>query len=120
MKHALVVLTNAVAGREEEFDDWYSNQHLAEVLRIDGFVAAQRFELAPAGEAHADAPYRYLAIYEIADGKLDDARRALAEAIAEPGRPRMASSGALADDRCVWWFTTIGERVSAEPATTQG
>ncbi len=113
MKHALVVLTNAVEGREAEFDDWYSNQHLAEVLRIDGFVAAQRFELAPPLPGDAPAPYRYLAIYELAEGKLEDARAALAEAIAEAGRPRMASSDALAEDRLVWWFTAIGDRVAA-------
>lgn len=110
----LVVLTNAVDGRDDEFNDWYDHTHVAQVLALDGFEAVRRFRLAPDGGAGESAPYRYLAVYEIADGRLDDARRALAEAIAEPGRPRMAASETLAEDRGVWWFTAIGPRVTAD------
>ena len=106
--HRLVVFTNAVEGRESEFDDWYDHTHLAQVLALEGFTAVQRFELAPGG---VDAPYRYLAIYEIEPGRLEAAQRALADALAEPGRPRLAPSDALAHDRLVWWFSETGDRV---------
>ena len=39
-----VALTNAVAGREQEFNDWYDHQHVKDVLAIPGFLTAQRFE----------------------------------------------------------------------------
>ena len=38
-----VILSNPVAGREDEFNEWYTKQHLDDVLKVPGFVAAQRF-----------------------------------------------------------------------------
>jgi hypothetical protein len=60
--HIFVVFTDATAGGEAEFNDWYTNRHLADLLKIPGIVSAQRFRLA---EEDAGAPRRYLAIYEI-------------------------------------------------------
>lgn len=58
----LIVLSNAVAGRDDAFNRWYDDVHLADVVAVPGVTAAQRFTLAP-GEAWA-----YAAIYEIAAG----------------------------------------------------
>jgi hypothetical protein len=65
----LVVLTNAVTGREADFDDWYTNIHLRDALRFRGSIAAQRFKLAakqvqvyPAGFS-----WDYLALYDVFD-----------------------------------------------------
>lgn len=59
---AYVVHSNPVAGREDEYNDWYSNQHLADVTAVPGFVSAQRFRLMD--EAAEGAPrQRYMAIY---------------------------------------------------------
>jgi hypothetical protein len=49
-------------GREAEYNDWYDNQHLGDVLKVPGFVAAQRFKLA---RPQSDLPGPYLALYEI-------------------------------------------------------
>lgn len=55
-------LTAAVTGRDEEFNRWYDETHMPEILQIPGFVAGQRFALAsPAAEGQP----RYLAVYEI-------------------------------------------------------
>jgi hypothetical protein len=70
-----VALTNAVPGREQEFNDWYDNQHVKDVLAIPGFVAAQRFERV-GGAVRAVSPYRYLATYEVVT---DDPDAALQE-----------------------------------------
>lgn len=59
--YKLVVLTNPVEGKEEAYNDWYTNQHLGDVLRCDGFVSAQRFKLAD----ETPGAHRYLAIYEM-------------------------------------------------------
>ena len=47
--------------REDEFNDWYNNTHLADVLETPGVVSATRYEnIAPsAGQG------KYLAAYEI-------------------------------------------------------
>ena len=43
--YKFVVLSNPVAGHEEEYNDWYSNRHLADIVAIPGFSAVQRFVL---------------------------------------------------------------------------
>ena len=68
-KHMLVVLTNAAEGQDEEFNRWYNDVHLGDVLGVEGFVAAQRFALKEmSGEA---ASHRYLALYEIETDDVD-------------------------------------------------
>jgi hypothetical protein len=68
-KQILVVVTNPVPGKEGEYNRWYNEQHLNDVLRVvPGMVAAQRFELAY--DAAKSLPGRYLAIYEM---ETDDA-----------------------------------------------
>jgi hypothetical protein len=59
----LVVFTNAAEGRDEEFNRWYNDVHLGDVLGVEGFVAAQRFELEEMGGGKP--AHRYLALYEI-------------------------------------------------------
>ena len=80
MKTYYTVYSNPMPGREAEFNDWYTNVHLAEVLQIDGFVSAQRFQLAEPQVVN-DQPYRYLAMYEIeSDGIEQTIRNMMAAA----------------------------------------
>lgn len=60
-----LVFTQPKAGRDEEFNDWYSNRHIHDLVAIPGIVAAQRYRLLDptTGEATPD----YLAIYELSD-----------------------------------------------------
>ena len=60
--HTFLVISNAVPGREAEFNRWYTEQHLSDVLKVPGFVAARRFEVAQ--DPHG-LPGRYVAIYEM-------------------------------------------------------
>jgi hypothetical protein len=39
-KHVFVVLTNPVEGKEDTYNDWYTNVHLGDVLKVPGIVAA--------------------------------------------------------------------------------
>ena len=68
-----MALTNAVDDREDEYNDWYNNTHLKDVLNVPGFVSAQRFRLSSA-QRMANPPYKYLAIYEI---ETDDIHRTI-------------------------------------------
>ena len=70
MKTYYTVYSNPTPGREAEFNDWYTNVHLAEVLQIDGFVSAQRFQLAEPQVVN-DQPYRYMAMYEIDNDNIE-------------------------------------------------
>jgi len=55
----LIVLSNPVGERDEEFNRWYDDVHLGDVFKIDGIVGAERFRMR-SGEG-----WRYLAIYEL-------------------------------------------------------
>jgi hypothetical protein len=63
-KGVLVVMTQAVQGKEDEYHEWYNNVHIPELLAVPGIVAAQRFEAVPNAAGQA-APQKYLAIYEL-------------------------------------------------------
>ncbi len=49
--YKLLVLTNAVEGRDDEFNQWYDHQHIPDALDVPGYVAAQRFRLADVQDA---------------------------------------------------------------------
>jgi hypothetical protein len=105
----LVVLTNPVEGQEHEYNDWYTGRHLHDVLAVEGFQAAQRFEFTP-GTLCGDAPYKYLAIYEVDEDARERAEELL---LATAGSDAMPISGAMARERATWWFTSITDRVEA-------
>jgi hypothetical protein len=114
----LLVFSNPVDGREEEYNAWYSEHHLDEILAIDGFRLAQRFRLADDARMTRDtpdAPYRYLALYEVedrarADSALFDlARRERAEALAAGRTPKLVMSPSMDPDLRTWWYESIGE-----------
>ena len=87
-KSMFVVKSNPLEAREDEYNDWYDNQHVSEVLAVPGFVSAQRFVLADMN-ANEVTVHRYLAIYEI-EGDLGSALAALRSAA-----PGMHISSAL-------------------------
>lgn len=64
MKSLFVVKSNPVPGRESEFNRWYTDIHLPEVIQIEGFQSAQRFQLNK-NQVQPGQSHTYLAIYEI-------------------------------------------------------
>ena len=113
-RYSFVVLTNASGGRDKEFNEWYNNQHIPDVLKIPGFVAAQRFSIAGAQMDGTTSPWRYLALYEL---DTDDLAGALKELAARVGTPAMVMSDSL-DMKGIgaYVFSPIGERVVAGQA----
>lgn len=107
-KYVFLVFTDAVEGREDDYNDWYTNQHLGDVVSVPGFVAAQRFRIDQAHEADAD--HRYLAIYEIEADDVATAQAALKAAAASGAMP---VSDALDPNVRAWYFQPITERVTS-------
>jgi len=60
-----LVFTKPVPGMEDEYNHWYDNQHVHDVVRVPGVVSAQRYEVAHPGPGGGETTDRYLAIYEI-------------------------------------------------------
>lgn len=89
-----LVLTNPVDGQEDEYNRWYNDEHIDDVLAVPGFVGVQRFRLTP----HPAMPapdWRYLAFYEVDRTKV---REAFEELGARGGTERMPVSPALSQE----------------------
>lgn len=110
MTTLLVVMTNPVEGREDEYNEWYSGQHLADVLAVEGFVAAQRFEFAES-KLSRKPPARYLAIYEVADDKRELAEKILLDVAETEAMPISSSMDARS---LKWWFTSITDKKTSD------
>jgi len=79
MQRFLAVISDPVPGREEEYNAWYDDAHLPEVLRIPGFAAARRYAMADDGDAtSAGLGARYLTLYDI-EGEISTALSNLAD-----------------------------------------
>lgn len=81
---------------EAEFNRWYSDERLADVVNVPGFVAATRFRLTDLNVGRQFKPWivprRYLAIYEL-DVEGSEALAAVSRALR--ARPNPTSSQAL-------------------------
>ena len=95
--HRMLVFTNPVEGREDEFHDWYDNVHIPDVLDVDGITAVTRYEVSHLkvgftrvgiAERTGGLNQRYLAVWEI-EGELQDMFVSARNAFAE-GRMRMS------------------------------
>lgn len=79
--HVMVVFTNPVAGREDEYNRWYNDVHLGEVLRTPGMIAARRYRLVDGVGSREEPQHRYLAIYELAS---EDAKATVKQMLGMP------------------------------------
>ena len=104
-KHLFVVLTNAVDGKDDAFNDWYTNRHLADVVAIPGIISARRFELSEA-QRMTNPPYRYCALYEI---ETDDLQGVVDELVKRSGTSGMPLSEAMATERLAMIFKPLGD-----------
>ncbi|MEA3300939.1 MAG: DUF4286 family protein [Pseudomonadota bacterium] len=75
-EYVLVVYSNPAPGREAEYNDWYNNQHLRDVLQQPGYVSARRFKLTDfkLDDAMPNPAHRYVAFYNMVT---DDPEQAL-------------------------------------------
>jgi hypothetical protein len=111
-KYTFIVLTNPVAGKEPEYNDWYNRHHIPDVLNVPGFVCAQRFRLAEAqfGGEVSNA-HKYLALYEI---ETEDLSGTLKELRARGGTAEIVPSDAIdMKNVATFIFTPIAEKVIA-------
>ena len=79
MKTYYLVYSYPVEGMEAAYNQWYSNVHLKEVLQIEGFNSAKRFELTPT-QLVEEQEYKYLAMYEIDSDDVEGTKQRLIEA----------------------------------------
>jgi hypothetical protein len=117
-KATLVVLTNPVSPEQDaEYNDWYNNTHLKDVVAVDGFVSAQRFRVViPDSAAELPKPsHQYLALYQIEADDLDTVAQALS---ARAGTDAMQISPALDSATAqAFYVEPLGAPVTGDTAT---
>jgi len=111
VKHyTFVVLTNPVPGKDAEYNDWYTNTHLHDLVKIPGIKSAQRFKIAP--QSAKGATHQYLALYEIETDDLDSVQNAILKA---SGTSAMVISPAMDQKSAdAQYFEEITQKVKAK------
>jgi hypothetical protein len=89
-KGVMIVFSNpSDPAREDEYNDWYTNTHIPELLALPGFVGARRFRVTGDGE-----PERYAAIYDLEADDLGDVMGVITKAV-ENGEIHMTDAIAM-------------------------
>jgi hypothetical protein len=90
-KYKMVVFSNAVEGKDKDFNDWYQNTHLKQIVGIKSFKVAQRFRFHANIIPGSGDPARYMAIYDIETDDIGAALGAMGE-LAASGRMPLPDS----------------------------
>lgn len=91
-KGVLVVRTAPSEGRESEYNEWYDDTHLGDILKLAGFTSARRFRTVTGSD---DLPY--LALYEVEADDLKAAQESIGAGVAS-GQVRMGGADVIARD----------------------
>lgn len=100
-KYLQLVLTSPAVDAEDDFNEWYDNVHVPEVLKMPGFVSGRRFRLVSPDPA--DSP-SCLAVYEI---ESDDIQATL-QMIPDMARSRTKSTAIDINVSVVRMYEAIG------------
>ncbi len=106
------VLSNPTPGDDDEYNQWYTNRHIVDVVKlVPGVRSVQRFALAD--EQRRDPPYayRYLAFYEV---ERDQAAEVFAQLRSISGTEIMPVSDTFQRDHIALVFTPITGKVTAD------
>jgi hypothetical protein len=100
-----VVFSNPVAGKDEEFNQWYDNVHIPELLSVPGMMSATRYALHEAGIYHVRGgvvpEHKYMCVYEL-EGDVDEVMGRIQARVAS-GEIHMSDSLDLATSRLSFW-----------------
>jgi hypothetical protein len=102
-RYKWLVFTNCAPGSDAEFNRWYDEIHVPDLLRIPGVVKVHRGSVAAAQMVTADSgelehgsaaniPFRYLAVYEF---DTEDPHAVLEEVRRRANTPEMVISPLL-------------------------
>jgi len=70
LDYDFAVFTKPVPGQDAVYNNWYNHQHMPDVLRVPGFVSAQRFVEILASPSGASIP-RYLIVFTLRSRDVD-------------------------------------------------
>jgi hypothetical protein len=108
-----VMMNSPEEGKDEEFNRWYTGQHVPDVMRVPGFETAQRFKLS--GVQHKQPPFsqRYVAFYEIDTDNLADVD---AEIVRRVGTSEMPMSNTISPPVVRFFLDEVTDRIVKDAA----
>jgi hypothetical protein len=112
-KTVYMVFSNAVDGKDEEFNNWYDSVHVPDILATPGLISAQRYSFVETEMSRllgTEPTHRYLAFYEM-EGDPDVVMGKIREAV-ESGKMVMSDLLAL-DTVAMSFWKPMGPRVEA-------
>jgi hypothetical protein len=108
MDYIFLALTNPVPGREPDFNRWYNEHHVPEVVRYGrGFSAGRRYRLREGPLFDARLAWEYLALYTMVSDDLEAYHHAPWTQSPPPLTP---FRGLVKDDHVAWIFRPAGPR----------
>ena len=109
-----LVFSNAIEGRQDEFNDWYDNVHVPDLLAIPGVLSAHRYELLDTAinqnPAMPAPTHRYLCIYEM-EGDVDAIMAKVQESVLSGGIV-MTDAMDVMESRLSFW-SPLGAKVTS-------
>lgn len=102
LQHVFMALTDAIEGRDEEFNHWYDTEHVPDVVFVEPFQSGRRFQL-----VGGVGPRRwgYLSFYRLI-GDVPAAHQSLVDNH-DDGNGTMTD--AIHADHGAWIFTRIAD-----------
>jgi hypothetical protein len=97
-KYVLVVPSSAKQGRDDDYNQWYDNQHIQDLLAVPGIKSGRRF--VPSAASPMPAPANYMAIYEI---ETDDIGAVMADLGGRAAAGKMLVTDALDRESARMW-----------------
>ncbi|WP_242130321.1 hypothetical protein [Sphingobium sp. Sx8-8] len=101
--YRMVVITKAADGRVDDLARWYDDQHLPDLLRVPGIVAAERHSLRQIGAPPGMEAYDFMAVYTF---ETDDPMTVLAECGRRLGTLDMPRDCSLDSSKTMTWIAT--------------
>lgn len=120
-RYSFLVLTVPFSDTDTEFNRWYDQQHLPDVLDVPGFVEARRFKILDSTLAGGTTMWRYAAIYEM---ECEDPQSVLAAMRQRIGTPQMQISHTLDRSKSATFLlapiAAISGAAATDPKSSEG
>jgi heme-degrading monooxygenase HmoA len=114
-RYVFLVFANPIPGKEVEFNEWYTNMHMGDLVQLQGFTGAQRFRIVTSVSPQPSAAgyeHRYLMVWDLEDTDANATLSRMAAAIAGGKSRRGAAFDYTPGAGASGTFEALGPRVT--------
>ena len=109
--YRIVTMFTPKEGMDDKFNDWYTNAHMPQALKVPGMVSGQRFRVAKQQREGANPQWQYLAYYEVETG---DLQSVIDELKRREGTPELVPTDSISPGGFVTFFEPITEKMTGD------